>query len=228
MAQQQRGLKGFYIGLGAIALVGVGALLWTRSSGGAPLTLDAVEPIALTGSGFEGYVLGSDTAPVTIIEYADFECGACAQFALLTAPDLKRRLVEAGRVRWIFRDFPLTSIHPNAVPAHHAAACAADQGRFWEMHDMLFFRHGQWVREARPERQFSAYARAIGLEMAAYDECMRDGRHLARIRAIQQEGVEQGVSSTPTFFIGNQRVSDALLYDELVPLVDRAAATPAQ
>lgn len=226
MAQPQQRMKGFYLGLGAIALVGVGALLWARSSGGGTsLSLETVEPIALTGTGFEGYVLGRDSAPVTIVEYADFQCPACARFALLTGPDVKRRLVEPGRVRWVFRDFPL-NIHPNAVPAHHAAACASDQGRFWEMHDMLFSRHSDWVQESRPERRFVEYARGLGLDMPVYEACMNEGRHLARIRALQQQGIEQGVTSTPTFIIGNQRVSDALLYDELVRLVDQAAAAP--
>lgn len=223
---QQRGLKGFYIGLGAVAVVGVGLLLWAQNSGGAALTLETVQPVPVMGSGFQGYVLGSDSAPVTIIEYADFQCPACAQFAVLTGPDVKRRLVQAGRVRWIFRDFPLTNIHPNAVAAHHAAACAADQARFWEMHDMLFFRHGDWATESRPQRKFAEYARALGLDMAAYDACMADGRHLGRIAAMRQLGIEQGVGSTPTFIIGNRRTAGMLLYDQLEEIVSQVASAP--
>lgn len=222
--QQQRGLKGFYVGLAAVAVVGVGLLLWARGSGGTALTLETVAPVSLGGSGFQGYVLGSDTAPVTIIEYADFQCPACAQFAVLTGPDVKRRLVETGRARWIFRDFPLTNIHPNAVPAHHAAACASDQNRFWEMHDMLFFRHGDWANESRPQRKFTTYAEALGLDMAAYDACMDEGRHLSRIAATRQQGIDQGVSSTPTFIIGSQRASGNMLFDQVEALVEQAAA----
>lgn len=219
----QRGLKTFYIGLGIVAIVGIGALLWARNSGGVALTLEQVDPVSLTGSGFEGYVLGHDSAPVTFVEYADFQCPACAQFAVLTGPDVKRRLVETGRIRWVFRDFPLPA-HRNAVPAHHAAACASDQDRFWEMHDMLFFRHGEWALEGRPERRFVEYARAIGLDMPAYEACMNEGTHLGRIQAMRQEGIDQGVSSTPTFVIGDQRVSGAMLYDRIEELVRQAAA----
>jgi protein-disulfide isomerase len=219
----QRKLTGFYAGLAAIVVVGAGALWMARRSGEGtgPQMLDsAVAPIT---DGFEGYVQGSDSAPVTIVEYADFECPACAQFAVLTGPDIKQRLVATGRVRWIFRDFPLTDIHRNAMTAHLAAACADEQGRFWEMHDQLFFNHRRWAYESRPERPMRELAGAIGLEQSRFNECLSSARYRDRILAIKQRGAESGISSTPTFDINNQRVNRVITFDSLRALVDRLA-----
>jgi len=219
-------MKLFYSGLAAVAVVGVG-MIWLARSRGAERAEPQAVPAA-TGAAFEGYVMGSDSAPVTVVEYADFECPACAQFAVLTAPDIKQRLVATGQVRWVFRDFPL-DIHPNSLPAHHAGQCAGEQGRFFEMHDQLYFNHGRWVTDRRPERRFREFARAIGLDLERYDDCMSSNRYMARLQQSRLDAAAAGVGSTPTFDIGTQRVSGALLYDEFKRLVDQAAAgTPAR
>ena len=218
MAAQR--LTGFYAGLAAIVVIGAGALWLARRSGQGtgPQVVDPAP--AVTPGSFQGYVQGSDSAPVTIIEYADFECPACMQFAVLTGPDIKRRLVETGRVRWIFRDFPIEG-HRNSMPAHLAAACADEQGRFWEMHDQLFFNHRRWVLESRPERRIRDLAGAIGLDDKRFNECLSSARYRDRILATRQIGVERGVSSTPTFEVNNLRVTGALGFDSLRVLVDR-------
>ena len=214
-------LKPFYIGLGGIALVGAAFIYMARGRDGASTAVEA-PPAVPGGPVFEGHVMGSDSAPVTITEWADFECPACAQFAILTGPDIKQRLVATGQVRWIFRDFPL-GMHRNSLSAHHAAQCAGEQGRFWEMHDQVFFNHGRWVPERRPERVLRELAKATAVDMARYDECMSDNRYGARLQQLQADAAARGISSTPTFEIGGQRVSGALLYDDLKKLVDRAA-----
>jgi protein-disulfide isomerase len=214
-------LKPFYIGLGVLALAGV-ALIYMARRGGEVTAVD-IPAAAPDGPVFEGHALGSDSAPVTLVEYADFECPACAQFAILTGPDIKQRLVATGQVRWIFRDLPL-SIHRNTMSAHHAAQCAGEQGRFWEMHDQIFFNHGRWVPERRPERALRDLAGAIGVDLRRYDECMSSNRYMARLQQLQADAAARGISSTPTFEIGGQRVSGALYYDDLKRLVDRAAA----
>jgi len=215
-------LKPFYIGLGVIALAGATLIYAARGRGGEVTAVD-VPPVAPGGPVFEGHAIGSDSAPVTIIEYADFECPACAQFAILTGPDIKQRLVATGQVRWIFRDLPL-SMHRNSLAAHHAAQCAGEQGRFWEMHDQIFFNHGRWVPERRPERALRDLAHAILVDRGRYDECMSSNRYIPRLRQLQADAAARGISSTPTFEIGGHRVSGALHYDELKRLVDRAAA----
>jgi protein-disulfide isomerase len=213
-------VKSFYTVLAAIVVVGVGALWLARRAGQGEGAQVVDAPPAVAAGEFEGYVQGSDSAPVTIIEYADFECPACAQFAVLTGPDIQQRLVETGRVRWIFRDFPIEG-HQNSMPAHLAAACADEQGRFWAMHDQLYFNHRRWVTESRPERRIRELARAIGLDEDRYQECMSSQRYRDRILATRQKAAERGIGSTPTFEVNNLRVSGALGYDSLRTLVDR-------
>ena len=220
MAERHQ-LKRFYVGLGAIAVVGVGLLLYARVQGGAGAM--PTDTPANVGAAFEGHVMGSDSAPVTVVEYADFECPACAQFAVLTAPDVRQRLVATGRVRWVFRDFPLEG-HPYSMPAHHAAQCAGEQGKFFEMHDQLYFNQGRWVTDRRPERRFRDFARAIGLDVRRYDDCMSSGRYMARLERERQDGLAAGVGSTPTFDIGGRRVVGASSYDDFRSYVDQAAA----
>lgn len=219
---ERMNLKPFYYVLGAIAVVGLGAIMVIGTGGrSGPRELDA--PIPMSAGAFDGYSLGRDAAPVTIVEYADFECPACAQFAILTAPDVKARLVQTGRVRWVFRDFPLPG-HDKAPLAHHAAACAAEQGRFWEMHDQLYFNQGAWVRDRRPERLMERMAEALGLAMDQYRACMDADRYTARIRATREAGLQMGVNSTPTFIVGKQMVAGNMPLSEIERLVSAAEA----
>lgn len=220
MAGQQQ-LKTFYIALAAVAVVGVGFIAFARMRGAEQNQAQPV-PVGADVS-FEGHVMGSDSAPVTIVEYADFECPACAQFAVLTGPDVKRRMVATGEVRWIFRDFPIDG-HPNSAVAHHAAQCAAEQGRFWEMHDQIFFNHSRWATSRRAEREIRGLAEALGLDMDRYEECMDTDRYRARLQRGKEEAAASGVSSTPTFDINGRRYSGAFPYDDLRRLVDQAIA----
>lgn len=212
-------LKAFYFGLVVVAVAGV-AWIWSARSGGGPTTITEVP--AGTTAAHAGYVLGSDTAPVEIIEYADFQCPACATFTILTAPDVKRRLVATGRARWRFRDFPLPS-HDKALLAHHAAACAGEQNRFWPMHDQLYLQQGRWASDRRPDRVFRDYAGIIGLDLGQYDACMEEQRYAARIMATKNEGQALGVNSTPSFIVGNQLIAGSVPFDTLAAMVERAA-----
>ncbi len=218
------GVKGVYLGIGVAVLVGGAAFIMAQ--GGAarlptgPISTGDIE----AGRAFPGYIDGSPDAPVEIVEYADFECPACRQAWILTVRDIKARLVQSGQVRYIFRDFPL-DMHPKARIAHHAAACADEQGFFWQMHDQLFNAQGQWA--AAPgsgERQFEGYAESIsGLDVDAYNQCMESGRYRGRIQASFERGGGDGVGSTPTFFIGGQRYSN-MPYDQVKAIVDSLSA----
>ena len=211
---QSVNLKPFYVALGVMAVAG-GVWIMT-AAGGKTVTI----PEMSTGTAFPGYTLGSDSAKVEIIEYADFECPACAMFTILTSPDVKSRLVNTGRVRWTFRDFPL-AMHPKAPMAHLAAACAGDQGQFWAMHDQLFYNQGAWVK-GRARNLIDGFARGIGLEISEFKRCMSDQRHVDRIAATRNAGQQLGVSSTPTFIIGDQLVAGSISIDQFIRLVERA------
>lgn len=217
------GLKPFYGVLAGIALAG-GGWIWMSARSAGPAAPEPLPDGAVSAAAdFPGYALGSEAAPIEVIEYADFECPACAQFAILTMHDVKQRLISAGRVRWLFRDFPLPD-HRNSRPAHHAAACAGEQERFWEMHDQLFYDQGAWAAERNPTRRFRDYARAIRLDLRRYDDCMETGRYRARIDASARTGQELGVSATPTFIIGNRRYPGAMSYDHLKSVIDSLSA----
>jgi protein-disulfide isomerase len=222
------GMKRFYYGFAALAVGGAGILLVAMGRGGAtlpsgPINVDAIE----RARAWPGYEMGDPDAPVEIIEYADFECPGCRTQWVLTIPYVKERLVATGLVRFAFRDFPL-SMHKNSRPAHHAAACAAEQGKFQQMHDKLFETQPEWTGRSGAESQFRQYAKEIGLDLEQYDACTAEGRYRARIQASLEGGVDLGVASTPTFVIGNHLYSQGVSYDGIKQLVDSIAATVAQ
>jgi len=216
------GGKNFYLALIVIAVVGAGLIWSQRGSGGAGATAVPIADLDSIGSTFEGYVIGQSSAPVEVTEFADFQCPACARHAILTMPDVIQRLVRTGRVRWVFKDLPL-NIHDKARSAHLAAACAAEQDLFWQMHDQLFFGQNRWTGDRRAERRFREYAETIGADLDRYTECVRSGRYNSRIEASVQEAIALGVSSTPTFIIGNSMIPGVIPYDRFKQIVDSLA-----
>ncbi|MEO8622556.1 MAG: DsbA family protein [bacterium] len=216
--------QNFWIALGAVAVIGIGALSWvsTRSKA-APVAFDP-------NLKAKGYLLGNASAPVEIIEYADFECPSCGQYASLTEPDVRTRLVNTGKVRIKYLDFPL-SMHKNTWDASLAASCANDQGKFWEMHDQIFANQDKWNGEAtsKPRKPLGAIAQGLGLDMTKYDACMDAETHRGQIQANEAEGERRGVNSTPSFVIGGQLYPGALSFDALNKIVETelAKAPPA-
>ena len=221
MAAASGGSGRFLLVLGAIAVAG-GLALWQSTRRG-----DADAGVAVTvqpgdTAGFRGYVLGSADAPVEIVEYADYMCPHCGSFAAVQFPDVRSRLVEPGRVRWVFRDYPLPS-NPHSVPAALAAACADDQGRFWEMQEAIFLGQPQWGHARNPTGAFRDMARGLGLDIGTWNDCMGSRRHAGRIEASYQEGNRLGVGSTPTFLIGGRLYAGNQPYDRIRALVDSLA-----
>jgi protein-disulfide isomerase len=145
------------------------------------------------------HVMGASHAPVTIVEYGDFECPNCKQ----AAPALKLLLERfAGRVRVVFRHFPLEEVHPHALAAAEAAECAGGQGKFWEMHDLLFAN-----QDHLKTNQLHSYAERLQLDMARYTSEMDDEVYRQRIREQMDGARRSGVRATPTFFV-NGRLQD--------------------
>ena len=173
----------------------------------------------------EGYLLGRADAPVQVLEFADFECPACGQFYVLTEPDVRQRLIETGEINYRFLDFPLPG-HKNTWPASHAAACANEQGKFWEMHDQIFMGQDKWNGEAtsRPKGVFKDFSKAIGLDVAKWETCYDDQKFLRNIQANRAEAEKRRVASTPTFIIGSKMVAGSISYDKFKAYVDSAKA----
>ena len=221
-ARAKSSRRGFYAALAVVAVAG-GAAIYGVAQQSKQNRVERVAPVAAGTA--KGQILGDPNAPVQIIEFADFECPGCGQFATVTEPDIRTRIVNAGLASFHFYDFPL-EMHPNAVKAHMAAACAADQGKFWEMHDRIFEGQNDWntFAERNPKGIFEGYARTLGLNMSTWEECYDSNRHAAAIQANKREGERRGVGSTPTFFIGDRKISGARPYDELKAYVDSARA----
>jgi len=214
-------MKAFYGILALIAVVGAAAVWMASQGSGDAITQIMDAPDTINAEAFPGYVMGSEDAPVEIVEYADFTCDHCATFAVLQGPDVKSRLVQTGMARWRFRGFALSQA--SLVPLH-AADCAGEQSKFWEMHDQLMFRQSDWLRSDPGGwmRTFRGYAGEIGVDLDRYAQCMEEGRYASRIMATREELVAMGISSTPTFDIGGQRANGAIPYDQLRALVDQA------
>jgi len=211
--------RAFYLILAGVIVAGIGTLSWMASRPqGVSLVDSTIAPVAN-----QGHVIGSDSAPVEIVEFADFECPACATFANLTEPDIRARLVNTGQVRFRFIDFPL-DIHRNTWTAHLAAWCAGDQGKFWEMHDAIFMNQDRWSGEAtrRPEGVLEPLARQVGLDMAQYESCMDSRKFVPQIRANYDEAIRRGIPSTPTFLIGGTQLLGTRPFDEFKLHVDKA------
>ena len=209
---------GFWITLGAAAVIGVAALSWLSTRPKA--TASKIDP-TLPALKAQGYVIGSPTAPIEVIEFADFECPGCGQFSLLTEPDIRLKLVNTGQIRMRFMDFPLP-MHKNTWDASLAAACANEQGKFWEMHDQIFLNQDRWNGEAtsRPRGPLGDIAQRVGLDMSKYGACMDAETHRAQIQANLAEGERRQVNRTPTFIIGTQMIPGAPNFDQFKKIVE--------
>lgn len=158
-------------------------------------------------------VLGAGDAPITIIEFADFQCPYCQRHVLQTYPQL---LEDYGdQIRIIYKDFPLTGIHPQSLPAALAAQCAQEQGKFWEYHDLLFSGRIELGEDA-----YLAYADELGLDITSFTSCYQGARYSDAVRADYDLGVEYGVNATPTFFINGIRLIGAQPFSVFANLID--------
>jgi protein-disulfide isomerase len=225
MAAAPGGMKGFYLALAAVAVIGAGLLVYQVTKPAVSIPAN-VAVLPADTAGFRGYVMGSDSAPVEIVEYGDYQCPGCANFDIVTLPDIKERIVDAGKARFVYRDFPLDAIHPNARISAHAAACADEQGKYWPMHRLIFQGQPDWA-SGNAERILRGYAQAASLDMAQYGDCMQSARFAGRIQASYEGGVALGVGGTPTFLIGG-RLYGGMGYDEFRKIVDSLAALPRQ
>jgi len=143
---------------------------------------------------------GSDSAKVVVVEFSDYQCPYCARFYADAEAKIRTNYVESGKVRMYFRDFPL-SFHPNAMPGAVAATCAADQGKFWEMHDKLFETQSAWSGISDVGPTFKQYAADLGLDPTAFGSCYDAAAHASDINKDLSEGQTYGVRGTPSSFI---------------------------
>jgi len=153
-------------------------------------------------------IRGDPNAPITIVEFSDFQCPFCARFHVQTLPSLLEEYIDTGKVNLVYRDFPIQSIHPNALPAAVAAECANEQGNYWEYHDTLFEKQSGWSRldSNTAISTFSQYATDIGLEQQQFDSCLGSGKYLEEVQGDLSDGRDYDITGTPGFFIGNEEI----------------------
>ncbi len=168
--------------------------------------------------------VGDADAPVVIVEYTDFQCPYCSRHFQQTYPQILKNFVETGRVLYVFKDFPLTNIHPQAMIAAEAARCADDQGAYLRMHDMLFARQGEWSGRGDAAEIFTGFASELNLDTDIFASCLESHRHQAGIMADLDEGARLGIRGTPGFFINGHFLSGAQPYQVFEQTVTELAA----
>lgn len=171
------------------------------------------DPIATRSKGRPG-------APVTVYEMADFQCPACREFALTTLPTIDRDYIQAGKVRWVFVNFPLSRIHKNAVAAAQVAMCAARQNRFWPMHDALYQKQPSWAELTMAWPTLIALADSAGVGHDSLVSCLNSRATVDAIAKDAQGSVRAGANATPTFYIEGGLAEGAIPASEFAQILD--------
>lgn len=161
---------------------------------------------------------GPATSSVVIIEYSDFQCPACRTYE----PLVKQLLSERPDVTFVYRHFPLVTIHANADIAAEAAEAAGRQGKFWEMHDILFERQDAWATSPTARSVFASYATELGLDAEQFSKDILDTQVRSKVTNDYRLGMKAGVQGTPTFFLNGTRMEGVRSYGEFLAQVDRA------
>ncbi len=195
--------------IGGVLVVAVGLVL---------LIVQSVNrPVTATNRVGEGAAWGPVGAAVTVVDYSDFGCSHCATFALNQGKLLREEYEATGKVRFEFKHFIIGGA--TTAGAANAAECAADQGRFWDYHDVLFTRQGT---SSAPfaSAALKQYAAQLGLDTSAFNQCVDSGRHLEKVYRDAAEGRNLGVNATPTFFVNGQKIEGAVPYATMKAAVD--------
>jgi len=152
-------------------------------------------------------VKGDPNAPLTIIEFSDFQCPFCARFYSQTLPLLEENYIDTGKVKLVFKDLPLDRLHPNARATHIAAECANEQGKFWEYHDILFEKQPQWqsLSTSNLDSTLTNFAAGLGMQSTEFQACIESQEIADEVNDDTLEAASYGTTGTPTFFIGNEK-----------------------
>lgn len=207
--------KNFLIILGVIIAL-FGGLLFLNKKQDSSTTNTGNQTVQLSE-----HKTAAGSTGVALVEYGDFQCPACAQYYPIIK-QLKEQY--AGRVTFQFRHYPLTEIHQNALISSRAAEAAAMQGKFWEMHDLLYENQNAWASNANPAPIFESYAQALGLDVDKFREDIRSEQVNNIVQADRAEAKKQGYQSTPTFAIDGQKIDNPTSAEGFAKLLDEAIA----
>jgi len=171
-------------------------------------------------------VLGNANAKVTIIEFGDYQCPSCRLFWREIEPRLKKEYIDTGKVKFVFRDFPIQQIHPEATIAAMAAQCAADQGKYWEYHDRIFRQQDRGSDEVVRFKaaDLKKWGADIRLDPAAFNACVDSTRYQDEVAKDYADGIAVGIQGTPTFFINGRLVGGAQSFPVFKKVIDEELA----
>jgi protein-disulfide isomerase len=199
------GFSGVSIGTGKIAAPTAAA----PSGGGAP------PPAEVDFSAAP--IKGSSDAPVTIVEFSDFQCPFCSRFHSDTLPQIENEYIKTGKVQFAYMHFPLDTIHPQATPAALASECANEQGKFWEYHNLIFQN-----QQSLGDAGYKAWAQQLSLDTQKFDECYASQKYIGKVRGDLQKGSAAGIQGTPGFLVNGQLVSGAQPFSVFKQVIDAA------
>jgi protein-disulfide isomerase len=199
-------MKKLYIVLAVVAVIGIGAVGYQVGSGAGgavsePIAVEGLEDIERLVELAQGVTKGDPNAPVTIIEFGDFQCPACQQFATQVKPQMELAFVESGKAKFVYYDWPIIEAHPNAFLAARASRCAAEQNMYWEYHDNLFRNQARWAVLSDAVGTFVDYAGSLSMDEDAFGSCLRSDRHADVVSANMELGMQLGVGGTPTIIV---------------------------
>lgn len=231
--QGSNGQKNSYLIPGAILIAGVliaGAIFYTNRNPSLetanPAGGQMADPIKALAD--DDVFLGPENAKVTIIEFSDFQCLYCRSFWRETFGQIKREYIDAGEsVKFVYRDFPLSSVHPMALKYAEAAECAEEQNRFWEMHDKIFGEQdklGQRTINAYTVEDVKRWAAELGLNGQDFNQCLDSGKYAAEVRNDFDDGSKAGVGGIPTFFVNGILLVGAQSFESFKAIIDEELA----
>ncbi len=209
---------GIWLAIGIIILLSVlaiSAIVRGRATAPSPVAAGArLDAVSTTD-----HLLGSASAQVTLVEYGDFQCPACAVFD----PMVRQLATEFGdKLAIVYRNFPLRQIHPNADSSAQAAEAAALQGKYWEMHALLYDRQKSWERDLRAKQIFAGYATELGLDQVKFIVDLESGAVKGKVEGDLQSGNKVGVTYTPSFFVNGTLIQNPTNYEGFRLLIQTA------
>lgn len=196
------------------------------TAGGTPIQDQALAPQQPTGpvDVAVGHLppLGNEDAPITLVEFSDFECPYCASLFTDILPQIKKEYIDTGKAKLYYRHFPLAAIHPNAQIAAEASECANDQGQFWAYHDLLFDNQQEWASLTGDavNSKLVEYASSLGIDSGSFESCLTSGKFAENVAKDLEEGAQAGVDGTPGTFVNGYLVVGAVPFEQFKAQID--------
>jgi protein-disulfide isomerase len=203
-----------FIWIGGIVIVLIVLMIWGVNGGAdikPPFEVGAIHPL--------DNVKGNASSSVVVIEYSDFECPACKTYYLI----MRQLITEFGdKAAFVYRYFPLVEIHANAELAAQAAQAAAKQGKFWEMHDLLFEKQNEWANAANIEPLFESYATLIGISAEQFKTDFTSKDVINFVKAERADAIKLGLQGTPSFFVNGKKIQNPASVDAFRAIIKDA------